>query len=133
MGCAVLERPVAHGGGYRVSNGGIEGGSFVNGLHEALEDGLGQALLHDVFAEDVGIEDLLQVNGLEIHILKLVLGRGDGIDCFLASVGHIRLLFWLVGCWHSRGLRLKRQARWIARAHFTPSPNNRVQAAAGDP
>ena len=90
VGGAMFHCPIAHGGGDRIGDGGIEWRSLVNGPHEALVGRLGQAGLHFRLAEDIGPENVLQMDGLEVHIGKLVLGQGDRLDRLLASIRHGR-------------------------------------------
>jgi hypothetical protein len=61
VGGAVLDGPVLHGGGDDVGDGGVEGFGEADGAREALEDILGEALLHDAFGEDVGAEGFLDI------------------------------------------------------------------------
>ena len=86
---AVFHGPVLHGGGDGVGDGRIERSTFVNGLLQAFEGRLGKPGLHLGFAEDFDPKISL-VDGLEIHVVQLVLGEGDRLDRLLASIRHVR-------------------------------------------
>jgi len=109
---AVFQSPVAHGGGHGIGNGGIEGSAFVNRLHQAFECRLGKAGLHLRFAENIRPEYFLQVNCLEIHVGKLVLGQGDCLDRLLASIRHNSYSSCMNGWFDRRGLKIMSKRIW---------------------
>ena len=58
VGAAVLDRPLLHSMGDGVGDFLVEGRAVLDGLVEALVDGLGQALLHHLVVEDEAAVDL---------------------------------------------------------------------------
>ena len=86
VGRAVLHRPVLHGDGDGVGDRRVQRRALPDRLLEGLEDRLGQPLAGRLLVEDVDAEDVLDVVGLEVDVIELVLGGGNGLDRLLACV-----------------------------------------------
>ena len=65
---------------------GIERRALLDGLLQRLEDRLGQPFALDGFAEDILSEQVLHVGFLEVDLLELVLGGGDGLQGGVARI-----------------------------------------------
>ncbi len=86
VGGSFFHRPVFHGGGDVIGDGGIEDGALLDGLLQGLVNRLGEALPLDFFIEDIGAKEILQVRFLEVDAIELVLGARDGLNRLTAEV-----------------------------------------------
>jgi hypothetical protein len=76
MGRALLDSPVLHGVGDHVSDGGVDGTAFFDGLGQGLIDLFGQTGAHDVVIEDHTAEQLGDFFRGHSDILSVGSGRG---------------------------------------------------------
>ncbi len=81
----LLHRPVFHSRGNAVGDGRVQGSALLDGVLQRPKDRLGQSLSLDFLIEDVGAIQVLDVRGLEVHVIELVLGPSDGSDGLLPN------------------------------------------------
>ena len=67
MGSALGERPILHGAGDDVGNGGVKRGAFPDCLFECAEDILGQPVFHNGLVKDHGAEQLRNLT-VGVHV-----------------------------------------------------------------
>ena len=96
VGRPVLHGPVLHGRGDGVADARVQRQPLADRLLQRLEDGLGQAGLGDLLAEDVGPELVLDVDGLEVDVVELVNGDRDRLQRVAACGSHGAGPQWLV-------------------------------------
>ncbi len=89
VGRPVLDGPVLHGAGDGVGDGRVgQLRALLDGLLKRLEDGLGQPLLLDFFAEHQRTEQFLEVCGAEVDLIQFVFGGRDRLDSSLTKIRH---------------------------------------------